>query len=204
MDKKKILNFMQGMGKAARDAARILANTSTNSKNKALIEGAVSIRHHKKKILLENSKDMDAGVDKGLSPPMLDRLKLDDERIEAMANGLDQIAKLPDPIGAILQEKKRPNGLIIQSMRVPLGVIGVIFESRPNVTADAGSLCLKSGNASILRGGSESYYSSIAIIESLKEGLKAAGLPQATIQLVPTTDRAAVARPRPHAPRGPC
>ncbi len=192
MDKKKILNFMQGMGKAARDAARILANTSTNSKNKALIEGAVSIRHHKKKILLENSKDMDAGVDKGLSPPMLDRLKLDDERIEAMANGLDQIAKLPDPIGAILQEKKRPNGLIIQSMRVPLGVIGVIFESRPNVTADAGSLCLKSGNASILRGGSESYYSSIAIIESLKEGLKAAGLPQATIQLVPTTDRAAV------------
>ncbi|MEE2699549.1 MAG: glutamate-5-semialdehyde dehydrogenase [Pseudomonadota bacterium] len=192
MDKKKILNFMQGMGKAARDAARILANTSTISKNKALIEGAVSIRHHKKKILLENSKDMDAGVDKGLSPPMLDRLKLDDERIEAMANGLDQIAKLPDPIGTILQEKKRPNGLIIQSMRVPLGVIGVIFESRPNVTADAGSLCLKSGNASILRGGSESYYSSIAIIESLKEGLKAAGLPQATIQLVPTTDRAAV------------
>lgn len=192
MDAIRIFELMQGMGKAAKDAARVLASTSTKAKNKALKESAVSLRYHKNKILLENSKDMDAGVEKGLSIPMLDRLELNDERIEAMAAGLDQIAKLPDPIGTILEERERPNGLIIQRMRVPLGVIGVIYESRPNVTADAGSLCLKAGNAAILRSGSESFYSSKAIIASLEEGLEAAELPKAAIQLVPTADRTAV------------
>ena len=123
---------------------------------------------------------------------MLDRLELNDERVEGMATGLEQIADLDDPIGTLLEEKERPNGLLIQRLRVPLGVIGMIYESRPNVTADAGSLCLKAGNAAILRGGSESFHSSNAIMASLKEGLKAAGLPEAAIQLVPTTDRAAV------------
>ena len=192
MDAKNIADLMRGMGKAAKDAACVLASTSTKAKNKALKESAASLRHHKNKILLENTKDMDAGVEKGLSIPMLDRLELNDERIEAMAAGLDQIAKLPDPIGTILEERERPNGLIIQRMRVPLGVIGVIYESRPNVTADAGSLCLKAGNAAILRSGSESFYSSKAIIASLEEGLEAAGLPKAAIQLVPTADRTAV------------
>ena len=184
--------MMQKIGKASKEAARILAGASTKAKNKALRESAVSLRYNKKKIILENNKDMKAGLEKGLSPPMLDRLELNDKRIEAMADGLDKIADLPDPIGTILEEKVRPNGLIIQRMRVPLGVIGVIYESRPNVTADAGSLCLKAGNAAILRGGSESIYSSGAIINSLKEGLEAAELPKQAIQIIPTTDRAAV------------
>jgi glutamate-5-semialdehyde dehydrogenase len=192
MDSVNIVNMMQKIGKASKEAARILAGASTKAKNKALRESAVSLRYNKKKIILENNKDMKAGLEKGLSPPMLDRLELNDKRIEAMADGLDKIADLPDPIGTILEEKVRPNGLIIQRMRVPLGVIGVIYESRPNVTADAGSLCLKAGNAAILRGGSESIYSSGAIINSLKEGLEAAELPKQAIQIIPTTDRAAV------------
>jgi glutamate-5-semialdehyde dehydrogenase len=192
MNSVKIVEMMQEIGKAAKDAARFLAGASTKAKNKALRESAVSLLYHKKRILLENSKDMKAGLEKGLNTPMLDRLELNDERVEAMANGLNQIADLPDPVGTILEERTRPNGLIIQNMRVPLGVIGVIYESRPNVTADAGSLCLKAGNAAILRGGSESINSSGAIINSLKEGLEAADLPKHAIQIVPTTDRAAV------------
>jgi glutamate-5-semialdehyde dehydrogenase len=135
---------------------------------------------------------MKAGVASGLSAATLDRLKLDGARIEAMAQGVEQIAALPDPVGTVIAQWERPNGLRIQRVRVPLGVIGIIYESRPNVTCDAGALCLKSGNAAILRGGSESHHSSAAIHACLVEGLRAAGLPAACIQLVPTTDRAAV------------
>ena len=192
MDTTNIPDLMQGIGEAARDAARTLANASTEAKNTALRKSAASLRVRKDEILVANAKDMAAGRDKGLSAAMLDRLELNDERIEGMAVSLEQVADLADPVGTLLEEKERPNGLLIQRVRVPLGVIGVIYESRPNVTADAGSLCLKAGNAAILRGGSESFYSSRAIMDCLADGLEAASLPEAAIQLVPTTDRAAV------------
>ena len=191
-EKEKISQLMARIGAAAKAAARALALAPTEAKNKALTEAAQSLRRRKNEILSANAKDMAAGEDKGLSAPMLDRLALTDERLEGMATGLDKIAKLDDPIGTVLEDRERPNGLRIQRVRVPLGVIGVIYESRPNVTADAGSLCLKAGNAVILRGGSESFHSSRAIMESLDHGLKATGLPEASIQLVPTTDRHAV------------
>lgn len=191
-EKEKIPQLMARIGAAAKAAARALALAPTEAKNKALTEAAQSLRRRKNEILSANAKDMAAGEDKGLSAPMLDRLALTDERLEGMATGLDKIAKLNDPIGTVLEDRERPNGLRIQRVRVPLGVIGVIYESRPNVTADAGSLCLKAGNAVILRGGSESFHSSRAIMESLDHGLKATGLPEASIQLVPTTDRHAV------------
>ena len=190
--KEDIPQLMARIGDAAKAAARELACAPTEAKNKALTEAAQSLRRRKNEILSANAKDMAAGEDKGLSAPMLDRLALTDERLEGMATGLDEIAKLDDPVGTITEEWDRPNGLRIQRVRVPLGVIGVIYESRPNVTADAGSLCLKAGNAVILRGGSESFHSSRAIMESLDHGLKATGLPEASIQLVPTTDRHAV------------
>ena len=191
-EKEKIPQLMARIGAAAKATARALALASTEAKNKALTEAAQSLRRRKNEILSANAKDMAAGEDKGLSAPMLDRLALTDERLEGMATGLDEIAKLNDPIGTVLEDRERPNGLRIQRVRVPLGVIGVIYESRPNVTADAGSLCLKAGNAVILRGGSESFHSSRLIMESLDHGLKATGLPEASIQLVPTTDRHAV------------
>ena len=191
-EKEKIPQLMARIGAAAKAAARALALAPTEAKNKALTEAAQSLRRRKNEILSANAKDMAAGEDKGLSAPMLDRLALTDERLEGMATGLDKIAKLDDPIGTVLEDRERPNGLRIQRVRVPLGVIGVIYESRPNVTADAGSLCLKAGNAVILRGGSESFHSSRLIMESLDHGLKATGLPEASIQLVPTTDRDAV------------
>ncbi|MDP4796200.1 MAG: glutamate-5-semialdehyde dehydrogenase [Rhodospirillales bacterium] len=184
--------LMREIGENARSAAAQLAIASTASKNKALLEMAASLRRRANHILSENAKDIEAGESKGLSGALLDRLLLNEERIEGVAKGLEAIAELNDPIGAIDSAWDRPNGLHIERVRVPLGVIGVIYESRPNVTADAGGLCLKSGNASILRGGSESYHSSRAIMESLSEGLNAAGLPEHAIQLVPTTDRAAV------------
>jgi len=187
-----IPDLMARIGEDAKTAAALLAMATTESKNKALMEAASSLRRRKNKVLSENAKDMSAAKDKGLSAAMLDRLELTDERLENMAGALEQVAELPDPVGTILEERERPNGLIIRRVRVPLGVIGVIYESRPNVTADAGSLCLKAGNAAILRGGSESFYSSRAIMESLADGLRAAGLPATAIQLVPTTDRAAV------------
>ena len=187
-----IAQVMAQIGAAAKAAARELALAPTEAKNKALNEAAQSLRRRSNEILSENAKDMAAGAEKGLSAAMLDRLELNDERLEGMATGLDEIAKLDDPVGTLLEERDRPNGLKIQRVRVPLGVIGVIYESRPNVTADAGSLCLKAGNAAILRGGSESFHSSRAIMDSLSDGLKGAGLPEASIQLVPTTDRAAV------------
>ena len=192
VETKDVGRWMGESGAAARAAQRVLALASTEAKNKALIATAESLRRRKNGILSENAKDMAAGAKKGLSAAMLDRLELNDERVEGMASGLGEIAALDDPIGTLLEERKRPNGLIIQRVRVPLGVIGVIYESRPNVTADAGSLCLKAGNAAILRGGSESFHSSRAIMAALADGLKASGLPKAAIQLVPTTDRAAV------------
>ena len=192
MDTMNITERMRAIGEAARAAQRELALASAEAKNKALIAAAESLRARKDEILVANAKDMAAATEKGLSAAMLDRLELNEDRIEGMAVGLEQIAALDDPIGTLLEEKERPNGLIIQRVRVPLGVIGVIYESRPNVTADAGSLCLKAGNAAILRGGSESFHSSHAIMASLADGLAAANLPEAAIQLVPTTDRAAV------------
>lgn len=187
-----IQSLMHDIGRRAKEAAMELSVASTESKNMALKEMAASLRRCANQILSENAKDMTAGEAKGLTGAMLDRLQLTEDRIDGVAAGLEAIAQLPDPVGAIDDEWDRPNGLHIQRVRVPLGVVGVIYESRPNVTADAGGLCLKAGNAAILRGGSESFHSSRAITESLIEGLKKAGLPEHAIQLVPTTDRAAV------------
>jgi len=187
-----IAALMQDIGEKAKQAARALSTATTQAKDAALIKSAESLRRRQNEILSENAKDMELGEEKGLSGPMLDRLALNEDRIEAMAKGLEDIAALADPVGTVTEEWDRPNGLVIQRRRVPLGVIGIIYESRPNVTADAGSLCLKSGNAAILRGGSESFFSSAAIMESLRQGLAAAELPEDAIQRVPTRDRAAV------------
>ena len=184
--------LMQEIGAAAKDAAETLAGTTAEAKNRALTEAANSLRANQAGLLDANAKDMQAGAEKGLTAPLLDRLALDAARIDGMAAGLEQIAALDDPVGFVMDRWQRPNGLDISRVRVPLGVIGIIYESRPNVTADAGSLCLKSGNASILRGGSESFHSSGAILECMRTGLKLANLPVAAIQMVPTTDRAAV------------
>jgi glutamate-5-semialdehyde dehydrogenase len=187
-----IAQLMQGIGRAAKEAAAVLATATTAAKNKALTAAADVIYARRADILAANAKDMRAAQEKGLSKAMLDRLMLNHPRMESIIQGLRDIAQLPDPVGTVLAEWERPNGLRIQRVRVPLGVIGIIYESRPNVTADAGGLCLKAGNACILRGGSESFHSSTAIVQALHAGLKAAGLPAAAIQLVPTTDRAAV------------
>jgi glutamate-5-semialdehyde dehydrogenase len=184
--------LMQKLGQAAVAAAAPLALADTVTKNRALTTAAAALRAHSAQILSANEQDMQAARGDGLGAAMLDRLRLDSARIAAMANGVDDIAKLADPIGSVMSEWTRPNGLRIQRVRVPLGVIGIIYESRPNVTADAGALCLKSGNPVILRGGSESRLSSAAIHACLLEGLHAAALPAAAIQLVPTVDRAAV------------
>ena len=191
-DNKNITEVMQEIGKAAKDAAQALVNAPTEAKNRVLTEAAMSLRDNSEAIIQANYKDMAAGEQKGLTSAMLDRLELNEDRISGMAAGLEAIAELNDPVGSVMENWDRPNGLSISRVRVPLGVIGVIYESRPNVTADAGSLCLKSGNASILRGGSESFHSSSTILDSLKAGLRAANLPEAAIQMVPTTDRAAV------------
>jgi len=183
---------MHALGRAARAAADVLTRTSGAARNDALRRAAAEIRQSSAEILAANAEDMSRARSQGLSGAMLDRLALDPKRIEAMAAGVEAIADLPDPIGQVIADWDRPNGLRIQRVRVPLGVIGIIYESRPNVTADAGALCLKSGNAVILRGGSESAASSAAIHACLVRGLKAAGLPEAAIQIVPTQDRAAV------------
>lgn len=184
--------IMEPLGKAAVEAASALAVATTLQKNAALKAAARAIRDSAARILEANAQDMQSAQQRNLSGALLDRLKLDEKRVEAMARAIEEIVELPDPIGTVAAEWQRPNGLRIQRVRVPLGVIGIIYESRPNVTADAGALCLKSGNAVILRGGSESARSSRAIHECLVAGLHAAGLPEASIQLVPTTDRAAV------------
>jgi glutamate-5-semialdehyde dehydrogenase len=183
---------MEAIGQAARAAAAEMALAASEAKGAALTAAAAAIRAQRPAILQANARDMAAAEQRGLTSAMLDRLKLDDKRVEAMAKGLEEIARFPDPVGSVLAEWTRPNGLKIQRVRVPLGVVGIIYESRPNVTADAGALCLKAGNAAILRGGSESFHSSRAIHAALVDGLKAAGLPAAAIELVPTTDRAAV------------
>ena len=183
---------MAGIGRRARDVAVTLAMAPAETKNAGLRAAAAAIRSDRTAILAANQEDVAQAESAGLSAAMIDRLALDDSRIEAMARGLEDIAELDDPIGVVMAEWERPNGLRISRVRVPLGVIGVIYESRPNVTADAGGLCLKSGNPVILRGGSESFLSSRAIAACLARGLEQAGLPAGCIQLVPTRDRAAV------------
>ncbi|MEE8517091.1 MAG: glutamate-5-semialdehyde dehydrogenase [Alphaproteobacteria bacterium] len=183
---------MARLGQAAREAATELATTPSAVKDAALLATATAIRNHQAEILQANTIDMEEAAHRGLAGALADRLMLDDQRVEAMARGLEDIAGLLDPVGVVMDEWTRPNGLRISRVRVPLGVIGVIYESRPNVTADAAALCLKSGNAVILRGGSESFHSSMAIMASLHHGLHQTGLPKACAQLVPTRDRAAV------------
>ncbi len=183
---------MLDLGQAARAAAEQLAQAPTETKVKALTAAAAAIRSRAPLILEANREDITRGIARGLAGPMLERLVLDEKRLEAMAKGLEDIATLPDPIGTEIARWQRPNGLDIARVRVPLGVIGIIYESRPNVTADAGGLCLMSGNACMLRCGSESFHSSTAIAEALREGLMAAGLLASAIQLIPTVDRAAV------------
>jgi glutamate-5-semialdehyde dehydrogenase len=183
---------MNGIGRAARAAAAILAKSPTEIKNAALDRAAELLEARSADILSANARDMSAAQARGLSAAMLDRLRLDEDRVEAMAAGIRDIVALPDPVGQVMAEWTRPNGLVIERVRVPLGVIGIIYESRPNVTADAGALCLKSGNAAILRGGSESFYSSHAIHDCLVTALEETGLPGTAIQMIPTTDREAV------------
>ena len=184
--------LMLAMGEAARAASRDLARATTAAKNRALEEAADALVAREKTILAANAEDVKGARAQGRDDAFIDRLKLTAKAIESMAEGLREIAKLPDPIGEVTGLAYRPSGIQVGKMRVPLGVIGIVYESRPNVTADAGALCLKSGNACILRGGSESMKSNQAIATCLALGLKAAGLPEHAIQLVPTADRAAV------------
>lgn len=184
--------MMDALGRRARAAARELARASSEQKTAALRAAAAAIRAGSAAIIAANARDMAAARERGLSGAMLDRLLLDEGRVEGVARSIDEIIALPDPVGQVMAEWPRPNGMVIRRVRVPLGVIGIIYESRPNVTADAGALCLKSGNAVILRGGSESFHSSSAIHRCLQQGLREAGLPEDAIQMVPTTDREAV------------
>ena len=183
---------MAEIGRRARIASAALALASAEAKVTALREAARAVRVRQNEILAANTRDLEEAENVGLSPALRDRLALDPERLEAIAAGLEAIADLPDPVGRMLASWTRPNGLTIERVAVPLGVIGIIYESRPNVTADAGGLALKSGNVAILRGGSESFYSSRALVAALQAGLRAAGLPEDAVQLVPTRDRAAV------------
>lgn len=187
-----IATLMDRLGRTAVEASKALALASPEAKIAALQAAAQEIRAQRAAILAANQVDMQQAKERGLTAAMLDRLALDDKRIEDMARGVEEVAALQDPIGTVIAEWTRPNGMRIQRVRVPLGVVGIIYESRPNVTADAGALCLKSGNAVILRGGSESAHSSRAIHACLVAGLRSAGLPEGAIQIVPTTDRAAV------------
>ena len=184
--------LMRDIGHGARRAAATLAMTSGEQRNDALGAAAAELRDETAMIIAANDRDMAAAAERGLGKAMLDRLMLDEERVESMASGMEAIIALPDPLGRVLDEWQRPNGLRIQRVAVPLGVIGIIYESRPNVTADAAALCVKSGNAVILRGGSESFHSSSAIYSVLRSGLVGAGLDADVVQMVPTTDRAAV------------
>ena len=186
--------IMEQVGQRARAAARVLANTPTEQKNKALSAAAAALLDKADEIVSKNAVDMDGGREKGLTNALMDRLEITPSRIESMSNGLKAIVELKDPIGETIAAWDQPNGLKIERVRTPLGVIGVIYESRPNVTADAAALCLKCGNACILRGGSESFHSSRAILSCLHNGLEAAGLSVECVQMVPTTDRAAVGK----------
>jgi glutamate-5-semialdehyde dehydrogenase len=187
-----VVESMRALGAQAREAGRTVALAPTEAKNAALIAAARELRAATAAIIEANTRDLAAAREAGRPPAFLDRLMLDPKRIEGVAKGLEDIAALPDPIGTVLADWTRPNGLRIERVRVPLGVVGIIYESRPNVTADAGALCLKAGNAAILRGGSESHHSSRAIHVCLARGLREASLAETAIQLVPTTDREAV------------
>jgi glutamate-5-semialdehyde dehydrogenase len=187
-----IQSYMHGVGREARNASRAMARADTAAKDRALLAIAAAIDRDVKRLLDANRRDLDAANAKGLAPAMTDRLALDRKSTAAMAEGLRQIAQLPDPVGEISELKYRPSGIQVGRMRVPLGVIGVIYEARPNVTADAAGLCLKAGNAAILRGGSEAIHSNQAIAACVQEGLRAAALPEAAVQVIETTDRAAV------------
>ena len=183
---------MRAVGAEARAAARALANAPAEQKNRALTAAARALRERAPDVLAANARDLAEGKAKGLTPAFLDRLALDAARVEAIARGLEEVAALPDPVGRVLATFTRPNGLVIERVATPLGVVGVIYESRPNVTADAGALCLKSGNAVVLRGGSDSFQSSAAIHACLVAGLREAGLPEAAISRAPFASRAAV------------
>ena len=187
-----IKEYMQGLGQQARAASREMNRAGTNAKNAALHAIADALEAGMATLLVENEKDLAAGRANGLDDALLDRLALNEERVAGMAEGLRQIAALPDPVGEIGDMSYRPSGIQVGKMRVPLGVIGIIYESRPNVTADAAALCLKSGNAAILRGGSEAAHSNQAIAVCIKQGLESAGLPATAVQVIETTDRAAV------------
>ncbi len=187
-----ITDYMQQLGRRARKAARVIAAASTEQKNAALLAIAEVIDSNRQAVLAENAVDMEKGRANGLDAALLDRLEINDARVDAMIEGLKQVAELPDPVGRITDLQTRPSGIELGRMRVPLGVVGIIYESRPNVTIDAASLCLKSGNATILRGGSEAIHSNQAIAACIREGLQRAGLPEAVVQVVETTDRAAV------------
>ena len=189
---KDIKLYMREVGEQARAAARVLARADSATKNLALAAAAAAIRRDAARLLVANAEDVAEARAGGLAPALLDRLELTAAGVEDMAEGLEQIARLPDPVGAITDLRERPSGIRVGRMRVPLGVIGIIYESRPNVTADAAGLCLKSGNAAILRGGSEALRCNRAIAACMHEGLAAAGLPQTAIQVIATTDRAAV------------
>ncbi len=181
--------LMLTLGCAAREAAKVLALAPTSQKNEALVAMAAKIRRSANDILSENARDLENAKAKDMKASFVDRLTLTEARLDAMAKGLEEIAALPDPVGQVMAQWTRPNGLAFSRVRVPIGVIGIIYESRPNVTADAGGLCLKSGNAAILRGGSDSFHSSGAIIACLQRGLDSAGLPRTAIQMVPNADR---------------
>jgi len=187
-----IRNYMQTVGRAARAASRLLAAATTASKNDALLAMAAAIRERRAQLLAANARDLEEARAAGLEPALIDRLTLTDKGVEAMAEGLEQVAALPDPVGEITDVKRRPSGIEVGKMRVPLGVIGIIYEARPNVTADAAALCLKSGNAAILRGGKEALHCNQAIAACVRDGLAAAGLPETAVQVIETTDRAAV------------
>ena len=189
MDVKK---YVDTVADEAKKSSRILASASTDTKNAALLEMAANIRKSKELIKRENEKDTDAAAKAGLASALVDRLTLTEKRIEAMSRGIKEVAELPDPVGEIISEWKRPNGLAIRKVRVPIGVIAIIYESRPNVTADSASLCIKSGNAVILRGGKEAIRSNAAIATVLKKALEKNGLPGGALQLIETTDRQAV------------
>ena len=192
-DANDIQTIMQDIGARARAASAELAFAPSDTKVAALMTAADACWNRRGEIIAANAKDMEFGRDKGLSGPMLDRLMLDEDRIKGMCDGLRAVAAQDDPVGQVTEDWDRPSGLNIQRVRTPLGVVGVIYESRPNVTADAGALCLKAGNAVILRGGSESFHSATVIHSCLVEGLRDSGLPQDAIQIIPTRDRAAVA-----------
>jgi glutamate-5-semialdehyde dehydrogenase len=183
---------MQTIGLAARDAAGVLASAPADQRTAALRAAAEAVRDRTAEILAANDRDVAAARSRGVAANLVDRLELTAPRIEGIVRGLLDIAEIPDPVGRVTERWRRPNGLAFERVRTPLGVVGIIYESRPNVTADAGGLCLRSGNAAILRGGSESFHSSRAIVAALHEGIVAAGLPATVVQIVPTTDRAAV------------